>query len=243
MEELFVDVASVVALLIEAAAVVIVAYGSLEAFGRLVWMVVTPGATHGERKALWRRFGMWLLLGLEFELAADIIGSVISPTWQDIGELGAIAVIRTFLNYFLEKDLEHTESEGRERTVSGGAPLGGFLHVSRKEQEKRFRERLDKPEKNWKFSAADLKESEYWDQYQEAYADMIRWTATPAAPWYVVPADHKWFTRVVVAAAIVDGLAGLNLKYPEVSKEQAQEIARARKLLGGAARKHDTSAA
>jgi uncharacterized membrane protein len=124
MEELFVDVASVVALLIEAAAVVIVAYGSLEAFGRLVWMVVTPGATHGERKALWRRFGMWLLLGLEFELAADIIGSVISPTWQDIGELGAIAVIRTFLKYFLEKDVEHAESEGRERTMSGGASLG-----------------------------------------------------------------------------------------------------------------------
>lgn len=71
-----------------------------------------PATTHGERKAVWRRFGTWLLLGLEFELAPDIIGSVISPTWQDIGELGAIAVIRTFLNYFLEKDLERTETGG-----------------------------------------------------------------------------------------------------------------------------------
>jgi PPK2 family polyphosphate:nucleotide phosphotransferase len=110
-----------------------------------------------------------------------------------------------------------------------------FLHVSRKEQEKRFRARLDKPEKNWKFSAADLKEREYWQPYQEAYEDMIRGTATPEAPWYVVPADHKWFTRVVVAAAIVDGLGGLNLEYPTVSGEQAREIARAKGVLGGAA--------
>lgn len=110
-----------------------------------------------------------------------------------------------------------------------------FLHVSRKEQEKRFRERLDKPEKNWKFSAADLKEREYWRQYHEAYEDMIRWTATPEAPWFVVPADSKWFTRVVVAAAIVDGLGSLNLKYPTVSAEQSREIARAKKLLGGSA--------
>ena len=106
-----------------------------------------------------------------------------------------------------------------------------FLHVSRKEQEKRFRERLDRPEKNWKFSAADLKERERWHDYQDAYEDMIRATATPEAPWYVVPADRKWFTRVVVAAAIVDGLAGLRLKYPSVSKTQMKEIERARKAL------------
>ncbi|PWT79535.1 MAG: hypothetical protein C5B57_13820 [Blastocatellia bacterium] len=111
-----------------------------------------------------------------------------------------------------------------------------FLHVSRREQQKRFLERLERPEKNWKFSSTDLKEREYWDQYQEAYEDMIRRTATPEAPWYVVPADHKWFTRVVVAAAIVDGLAGLNLEYPEVSKAQAKEIAQAKKVLGGRSR-------
>ena len=108
-----------------------------------------------------------------------------------------------------------------------------FLHVSKKEQEKRFRERLDKPEKNWKFSIGDLHEREHWRDYQDAYEDMIRWTATPEAPWYVVPADNKWFTRVVVAAAIVDGLAGLNLEYPAVSKEQRQEIEEAKKALGG----------
>lgn len=106
-----------------------------------------------------------------------------------------------------------------------------FLHVSRKEQGKRFRERLDRPEKNWKFSAADLRERDYWKQYQEAYEDMIRRTATPAAPWYVVPADHKWFTRIVVAAAIVDGLASLNLAYPDVSPAQREEIAKAKQTL------------
>jgi uncharacterized membrane protein len=114
MEETFAAAAHYASLLVEAAAVLIVFYGALESFIKLLWIVVTPSATHGERKALWRRFGVWLLLGLEFELAADIIDSVVSPTWMDIGELGAIAVIRTFLNYFLEKDLEHAEETGSE---------------------------------------------------------------------------------------------------------------------------------
>src|SRR5262249_61833092 len=109
MEELFARGAHIASTLVEAAAVLIVFYGALESFGRLLWIVVTPSASHGERKALWRRFGVWLLLGLEFELAADIIGSVISPTWVDIGELGAIAVLRTVLNYLLEKCLETDE--------------------------------------------------------------------------------------------------------------------------------------
>jgi uncharacterized membrane protein len=112
MEETFADIARGASLLIEAAAVLVVCYGALEAFLKLVRIVVTPAASHGERKALWRRFGVWLLIGLEFELAADIIETVVSPTWIDIGELGAIALIRTFLNYFLEKDLEHAEEAG-----------------------------------------------------------------------------------------------------------------------------------
>ena len=112
MEELFEHVARVAGSLVEVAAVLTVFYGALEAFFRLLWVVVTPGTTHGERKVIWRRFGVWLLLGLEFELAADIIGSVVSPTWQEVGKLGAIAVIRTFLNYFLEKDLDSAEASG-----------------------------------------------------------------------------------------------------------------------------------
>jgi uncharacterized membrane protein len=101
----------------EAAALVVVTGGSIEAFLKLLSIAVTPGATHGQRKEIWRRFGMWLLLGLEFELAADIIASVVSPTWQDIGELGAIAAIRTFLNYFLERDLEKAEKTDERPTI------------------------------------------------------------------------------------------------------------------------------
>ena len=131
MEELFLNIARVVALLVEAAAIMIVAYGAGEAFVRLVGVIASPGTTHGERKAIWRRFGLWLLLGLEFELAADIIRSVISPTWQDIGELGAIAVIRTFLNYFLEKDLEAAEIEPVETPPAGGRPATTLEHSTR----------------------------------------------------------------------------------------------------------------
>lgn len=114
MEELFARSASTVGLIVEAAAVLVVAFGALEAFFKILWVVVTPGTTHGGRKAIWRRFGMWLLLGLEFELAADIVGSVFSPEWQEVAKLGAIAVIRTFLNYSLEKDLESAEASGEQ---------------------------------------------------------------------------------------------------------------------------------
>jgi PPK2 family polyphosphate:nucleotide phosphotransferase len=106
-----------------------------------------------------------------------------------------------------------------------------FLHVSKKEQKERFLARLDEPHKNWKFSMADAKERGFWDDYQEAYEDMIRATATEEAPWYVVPADHKWFTRVVVAAAIIEALGSLDLKFPEVSDDKKKELAAARVAL------------
>jgi PPK2 family polyphosphate:nucleotide phosphotransferase len=106
-----------------------------------------------------------------------------------------------------------------------------FLHVSRKEQKKRFLERIERPEKNWKFSSGDALEREHWDDYMKAYEEMIRNTATPEAPWYVVPADNKWFTRVVVAAAIIDALDSLKLAYPKVGPEQLKVLAAAKRLL------------
>ena len=106
-----------------------------------------------------------------------------------------------------------------------------FLHVSKEEQKKRFLERLDEPEKNWKFSANDVKEREFWDDYMKAYEETIRETATEDSPWYVVPADNKWFTRVVVAAAVIDALDSLKLHYPKVSADQRKELAVARKAL------------
>ncbi len=106
-----------------------------------------------------------------------------------------------------------------------------FLNVSKGEQKKRFMERLDNPEKNWKFSAADVRERGHWDAYQEAYQDMIAETATPEAPWFVVPADNKWFTRLVVAAAVVDALASLDLHYPKVDDAARKALAEARASL------------
>jgi PPK2 family polyphosphate:nucleotide phosphotransferase len=106
-----------------------------------------------------------------------------------------------------------------------------FLHVSRREQKRRFLERLENPEKNWKFSAADAKERGFWKDYMNAYEETIRETAAPHAPWYVVPADNKWFTRVVVAAALVDTLGSLDLDYPKVGPEQRKELAAAKRAL------------
>jgi PPK2 family polyphosphate:nucleotide phosphotransferase len=106
-----------------------------------------------------------------------------------------------------------------------------FLHVSNKEQKKRFLERIEEPEKNWKFSANDAKERECWKDYMEAYEDMIRNTAAKHAPWYVVPADNKWFTRVIVAAAVIDTLDALDLQYPQVSDSKLKELAAAKKGL------------
>jgi polyphosphate kinase 2 (PPK2 family) len=108
-----------------------------------------------------------------------------------------------------------------------------FLNLSKNEQKKRFLERLDTPQKNWKFSAGDIHEREYWDDYMHAYEEMIRGTSSQHAPWYVVPADNKWFTRVVVAAAIVETLEELNLAYPKLDPKERKPLAQARaRLLG-----------
>ncbi|MFZ0684088.1 MAG: polyphosphate kinase 2 family protein [Terriglobales bacterium] len=121
----------------------------------------------------------------------------------------------------------------RYATRNGIAVLKFFLHLSREEQKRRFLQRLDDPEKNWKFSSADAKEREFWDAYQDAYEDMVRHTATEFAPWYVVPADNKWFTRLVVSHAVVHALKNMKLKYPKVSGTEKAALEEARKQLGG----------
>jgi PPK2 family polyphosphate:nucleotide phosphotransferase len=106
-----------------------------------------------------------------------------------------------------------------------------FLHISRKEQRKRFLERIDEPSKNWKFSLNDVHERQHWKDYMRAYEDAIRETATQHAPWFVVPADHKWFTRMAVAAAVVEALEELDLHFPKVTTEQRAELRAARRML------------
>jgi PPK2 family polyphosphate:nucleotide phosphotransferase len=106
-----------------------------------------------------------------------------------------------------------------------------FLHVSKKKQKERFLERLDKASKNWKFSARDVAERRHWDDYMAAYEDMIQHTATPGAPWHVVPADHKWFTRLVVAATVVEAMRDVRLHYPTLDRAKRKELEAARKAL------------
>ena len=130
-----------------------------------------------------------------------------------------------------EDRFEDIRSFERHLARSGTVIRKFFLHVSKKEQKKRFLARLDEPEKNWKFSPGDIHERRYWDDYQEAYEDMIRNTSTKHAPWYVVPADNKWFTRLVVSSVIVDTLESLDLAYPKVDPKKKADLEEARHML------------
>ena len=116
-------------------------------------------------------------------------------------------------------------------TDNGTVVLKFFLHVSRDEQKRRFLERIETPFKNWKYSAADLKERAHWDEYMEVYEDAINRTSTAWAPWYIIPADHKWYTRVAVADIIVKTLQSMPLAYPKVTKDQKKELEKAKNML------------
>jgi PPK2 family polyphosphate:nucleotide phosphotransferase len=114
---------------------------------------------------------------------------------------------------------------------NGFVVLKFFLQLSKKEQKRRFLERLEEPEKNWKFSMSDALERQHWEKYMRAYEDMIRNTSTKHAPWYAVPADHKWFTRIVVAEAIIDAMESLDLSFPKMDAERRKELKDARAVL------------
>ena len=130
-----------------------------------------------------------------------------------------------------DERLEDIAAFERYLARNGVLLLKFFLNVSRAEQKRRFMERLDLPQKNWKFSSADVKERGYWNDYMRAYEEAIRGTATNHAPWFVVPADNKWFTRLVVSAAIVEALENLDLAYPRIDSAKRKELAAARELL------------
>jgi PPK2 family polyphosphate:nucleotide phosphotransferase len=140
---------------------------------------------------------------------------------------------RLLTNQIWKERFEDISAFERYATRNGIAIRKFFLNVSREEQKKRFLERLDNPDKNWKFSMADARERERWDDYMAAYEEMIRHTASTHAPWYVVPADNKWFTRLVVAAAVIEALDDMNLAYPKVDDEKRKELEAARSMLEG----------
>jgi PPK2 family polyphosphate:nucleotide phosphotransferase len=132
---------------------------------------------------------------------------------------------------FWEERYEDINAFERHLVRNGTVVLKMFLHVSKGEQKRRFLQRLERPEKNWKFSPSDLAERGYWDDYMAAYEDAMSATSTEWAPWYVVPADYKWITRTVVADVVTSAIRGLDLKYPEVTAEQRKLLAEARKKL------------
>lgn len=134
-------------------------------------------------------------------------------------------------DHFWRRRYEDINAFEKYVTRNGIAIRKLFLNVSKKEQKRRFLERLDNPEKNWKFSAADVQERKYWDEYQAAYEKMIRNTASGHAPWVVVPADNKWFCRLLVVATVVDALSEMNLEYPKVSEEKQSALRAARHEL------------
>jgi polyphosphate kinase 2 (PPK2 family) len=132
-----------------------------------------------------------------------------------------------------QKRFESIRDFERHLARNGTAILKFFLHVSKDEQRKRFLERIDKPDKRWKFALSDVAERQLWNDYMDAHEDAIRNTATKYAPWYAVPADNKWFTRLVVAAAIVDTLENIGPEYPAVDKDTLAAMQQAREQLLG----------
>jgi PPK2 family polyphosphate:nucleotide phosphotransferase len=138
---------------------------------------------------------------------------------------------RLVTKHIWEERYEDINAFERYLTRNGVVIRKFFLHVSKEEQKKRFLERLEDSKKNWKFSMADVQERSFWKDYQEAYEEMIQQTATTHAPWYVVPADNKWFSRLVVASAILEALNDLNLSFPEVDKSKRKELAAVRSSL------------
>jgi PPK2 family polyphosphate:nucleotide phosphotransferase len=134
-------------------------------------------------------------------------------------------------NNIWKERYEDVNAFERHLARNGTAVLKFFLNVSKKEQQKRLLERIDDPAKQWKFNAGDIGERKLWDQYMTAYEDMVRATATEHAPWYVVPADHKWFTRLVIATAIIERIEAIDPKFPTLSEEQLRAIASLRASL------------
>jgi PPK2 family polyphosphate:nucleotide phosphotransferase len=130
-----------------------------------------------------------------------------------------------------QKRFEDINAFERYLTRNGFVVLKFFLHLSKKEQKKRFLERLEEPDKNWKFSMNDALERKHWDKYMQAYEDMIRNTSTKRAPWYIVPADHKWFSRIVVAEALIDALERLDLSFPQIDSNKRKELKQAQAAL------------
>ena len=201
--------------------------------GVQVFSFKTPSAEEIDHNFLWR---YWKALPERGRLGIfnrsyyeDVLVVRVHPEILDSQKLPA----EEHNEKFWQRRYQDIRAFERHLVRNGTIVLKFFLHVSKEEQRRRFMERLDKAEKNWKFSAADLTERGYWDDYMEAYEQALAATSTKHAPWYIIPADHKWATRAIVADIITSSIRTLDLKFPEVTKEQLEKLAAARKLLTG----------
>ena len=199
--------------------------------GVQVWSFKAPSAEELEHGYLWRcmqrapargRIGIFNRSYYEEVLVVRIHPQVLAN--EKLPE-------SLITKHIWQERFEDINNFERYLTRNGIAVVKFFLHLSKKEQKRRFLERLDTPDKNWKFSSADVKERQFWDAYQDAFEDMIRHTASERSPWYVVPADNKWFSRLVVSHAVVDALKGMNLKYPKMSGAERAALVASRKQL------------
>lgn len=155
----------------------------------------------------------------------------VHPQYVLAERLPQIATIKDVNEEFWQSRYKQIRRFEKNIAQNGTIILKFFLHLSKDEQRSRFLERIDNPEKNWKFSFGDITERNYWDEYQAAYQDAISHTSLHVAPWYIVPADNKWFTRAAIANIIVEKLESLNLHYPDLPKEEKEKLATARKQL------------
>lgn len=161
----------------------------------------------------------------------DVLVSRVHPEIILNSNLPEIYSLKDVDDHFFEKRYQDIREYEKYLTRNGYVVLKFFLHVSKDEQKKRFLARIDRPEKNWKFSAADIRERQYWDQYQAAYEKAINATATKENPWYVIPADDKWYSRLIVSDIITKRIEKLPLSYPELNEQAAAELKEARQRL------------
>lgn len=161
----------------------------------------------------------------------DVLVAKVHPSIVLNGKLPNVTQLEDVDDKFWKKRYRQINDFERHLTENGTIILKFFLNVSHEEQEKRFLARLEDESKNWKFSAADLKERQYWDDYMDAYSDMLTYTSTDEAPWYVIPADNKWFMRYAVGQIICNRMEELKLHYPELTDEARKSLEEARKLL------------
>ncbi|MCU0398440.1 MAG: polyphosphate kinase 2 family protein [Cyclobacteriaceae bacterium] len=161
----------------------------------------------------------------------NVLVTKVHPDWILNENIPGINSVKDIDKKFWEKRYKQINRFEKNLAQNGTVILKFFLHVSKKEQKKRFLERIDDPTKNWKFSLSDLKERSYWDDYQKAFEEAISKTSQPHAPWYVIPADDKWFARLAIAAVIYREFEKLKLSYPEVTDTQRAELQKARLQL------------